>query len=184
MVRLIAASLLGALVSLGTAHADQRQAIAVTESSVAPSTGFDGPPAPLPPEVITRSDDGARATLRAVRITSPLKVDGKLDEEVYRTIPSISDFIQQEPHEGAPATEKTEIWLLFDDANFYVVARCWDSHPERMIATEMRHDGSRIPRNEDLAFGLDTFFDHRNGYNFEQTPIGGMMDAQISNDGA
>ena len=122
--------------------------------------------------------------MRAVRITSPLKIDGKLDEEVYRTIPSISDFIQQEPNEGAPATEKTEVWLFFDDENFYVMARCWDSHPERMIATEMRRDGSRIPRNEDLAFGLDTFFDHRNGYNFEQTPIGGMMDAQISNDGA
>src|SRR5262245_49834135 len=146
--------------------------------------GFDGPAAPLPPEVISRSEDGSRATLRAVRITSPLKIDGKLEEEVYQTVPSISDFIQQEPNEGAPATEKTEVWLLFDDANFYVVARCWDSHPERMIATEMRHDGSRIPRNEDLAFGLDTFFDHRNGYNFEQTPIGGMMDAQISNDGA
>jgi hypothetical protein len=148
------------------------------------TTDFDGPAPPLPPEVITRSSDGSRATLRAVRIASPLKIDGRLDEEVYRTIPSISDFIQQEPDEGAPATEKTEVWLLFDDANFYVVARCWDSHPERMIATEMRHDGSRIPRNEDLAFGLDTFFDHRNGYNFEQTPIGGMMDAQISNDGA
>src|SRR5207302_5678396 len=54
----------------------------------------------------------------------------------------------------------------------------------RMIATDMRHDGSRIPRNEDLAFGLDPFFDHRNGYNFELTPVGGWMDAQIANDGA
>src|SRR5436853_332532 len=49
--------------------------------------------------------------------------------------------------------------------------------------TVARHDGSRVPRNENLAFGLDTFFDHRNGYDFEQTPVGGMLDAQISNDG-
>src|SRR6202011_5253293 len=132
---------------------------------------------------INRNADGTRATIRAVRLTTPLKIDGKLDEEVYRTVPSISDFVQQEPQEGAPATEKTEVWLFFDNDSFYVVARCWDSHPERMIATEMRRDGRRIPRNEDLAFGLDTFFDHRNGYNFEQTPVGGMMDAQIYNDG-
>jgi hypothetical protein len=187
MIRLLVSSLFVAVILVATAQAGQNVATPAPESPARPPVelpaGYDGPAPPLPPQVITRSADGSRATLRAVRITSPLKIDGKLDEPVYQTVASISDFIQQEPQEGAPATEKTEIWLLFDDESFYVVARCWDSHPERMIATEMRHDGSRIPRNEDLAFGLDTFFDHRNGYNFEQTPVGGMMDAQISNDG-
>lgn len=145
--------------------------------------GYDGPAAPQPPNVITRSEDGRQATIRAVKLSSPIHIDGRLDEEVYRTVPSISDFIQQEPREGEPATEKTEVWLLFDEHSLYIVARCWDSRPERMIATEMRRDGIRIPRNENLAFALDTFFDHRNGYNFEQTPVGGMMDAQIYNDG-
>jgi len=144
---------------------------------------YDGPPAPLSPDVINRSADSTRATIRAVRLTTPLRIDGSLDEETYRTVAPISDFIQQEPQEGAPATEKTEIWIFYDRDNFYLSARCWDSHPERMIATEMRRDGPRIPRNEDLAFGLDPYFDHRNGYNFEFTPVGGMMDAQIANDG-
>jgi hypothetical protein len=151
--------------------------------AVAVPPEYDGPPPPLAPEVINRSADLTRATIRAVRLTAPLKIDGSLDEETYRTVPSISDFIQQEPQEGAAATEKTEIWIFYDRDNFYLSARCWDSHPERMIATEMRRDGPRIPRNEDLAFGLDPYFDHRNGFNFEFTPVGGMMDAQIANDG-
>jgi hypothetical protein len=151
--------------------------------SMAVPPEYDGPPPPLAPEVINRSADLTRATIRAVRLTAPLKIDGSLDEEIYRATAAISDFIQQEPQEGAAATEKTEIWVFYDRDNFYLSARCWDSHPERMIATEMRRDGPRIPRNEDLAFGLDPYFDHRNGFNFEFTPVGGMMDAQIANDG-
>jgi hypothetical protein len=184
-IRTAASALFAAALS-ATAWAGQAAPappVVAAAASVALPSGYDGPPAPQPPEVINRSADGTKATIRAVRLTAPLKIDGKLDEDVYQTVPSISDFIQQEPQEGAPATEKTELWLFYDDDSFYVVARCWDSHPERMIATEMRRDGGRIPRNEDLAFGLDTFFDHRNGYNFEQTPVGGMMDSQIYNDG-
>ena len=59
-------------------------------------------------------------TVRAVRLDAPLDIDGRLDESVYTTVPSITDFIQQEPHEGQPATEKTEAWILFDDDNLYI----------------------------------------------------------------
>ena len=98
-------------------------------------------------------------------------------------MPSISDFIQQEPQEGQPATEQTEVWFFFDNNSIYLSARCWDSHPERMVANEMRRDGNRVPQNENLAMGLDPFFDHRNGYYFEFTPVGGRMDGEIANDG-
>src|SRR5512143_3710086 len=72
-----------------------------------------------------------QVTVRAVRVGSPMRVDGRLDEEVYASTPAIGDFLQQEPNEGQPATEKTESWVFFDDNNIYVSARCWDSHPER-----------------------------------------------------
>src|SRR5690349_9158211 len=72
---------------------------------------FDGPPAPAPPEVVSR-DQAGRATVRAIRLASPLRVDGRLDEEVYSSTTAISDFIQTEPSEGAPASEKTEVWVL------------------------------------------------------------------------
>ena len=57
---------------------------------------FDGPPAPVPPEVIARDAVG-RATIRVVRLTAPIRVDGRLDEAVYASVPPISDFIQTEP---------------------------------------------------------------------------------------
>src|SRR5262245_24471213 len=80
---------------------------------------------PTAAEMAVRDAQGA-LTVRAVRIAEPLKVDGHLDEAVYSEVPSISGFIQGEPIAGAPATEKTEVWILFDRENFYVSARCWD----------------------------------------------------------
>ena len=94
----------------------------------------------------------------------------------------MSDFIQIEPQEGSPATQQTEVWLLFDDEYVYVSARCWESNPERMIANEMRRDNINITQNELFAFSLDTFYDRRNGVLFNTNPIGGRMDGQITNE--
>ena len=58
---------------------------------------FDGPPAPVAPEVITRETTTGRATIRAVRITEPLHVDGRLDEAIYSSVPTMSDFVRMEP---------------------------------------------------------------------------------------
>ena len=79
-------------------------------------------------------------------------LDGRLDEERLRSLAPITDFIQQEPDEGQPATEKTEAWILFDDANLYIAARCWDSHPEREVANELRRDNGNILGNENFTF--------------------------------
>ena len=78
----------------------------------------------MPPRLIAAQgvDGAGRTTVRAVRVTGPMRIDGQLDEAVYRSVPSMSDFVQETPHEGAPATQKTEAWLLFDDDRIYVVA--------------------------------------------------------------
>src|SRR5262249_54722454 len=68
-----------------------------------------------------------RATIRAVRINEPLHLDGRLDEPFYEDVAPIADFIQMEPHAGMLATERTEVWILFDDKNVYVTFRCWES---------------------------------------------------------
>src|SRR5687768_9632224 len=54
-------------------------------------------------------------TVRAVRAVEPMRVDGRLDERIYATTEPIVHFVQQEPDEGVPATEKTEAWVVFDD---------------------------------------------------------------------
>ena len=122
-------------------------------------------------------------TIRAVRIPEPLRLDGRLDETYYSTIPAISDFIQQEPDEGEPATEKTEAWILFDDRNIYIAARCWDSHPERDIANEMRRDGQNINQNENFSVIFDPFHDRRNGLMFQTNSLGGLRDMAVTDEG-
>ena len=143
---------------------------------------FDGPPQPVPPATISR-DVAGRATIRAVRLTAPLQLDGQLDEALYTSVPSISDFIQAEPQAGAAATEKTEVWVSFDRDNVYVSFRCWESRPDRLVATEMRRDGSAIFGGDDSAlFMFDTFYDRRNSVNFTVNPLGGRMDGQVANE--
>jgi len=141
----------------------------------------DDPPPPVAPAVVARDVDG-NTRVRATRITEPIVLDGRLDERTYAAVPSIGDFVQQEPAEGQPVTEKTEVWLLFDERNIYVAARCWDSHPEREIANEMRRDGRRTTDNESFGVVFDTFHDLRNGFLFQLSLAGGLFDGYITDE--
>jgi hypothetical protein len=142
---------------------------------------IDGPPPPTPPDIVAR-DEAGRTTLRAVRLSVPLTLDGRLDDAVYGTVPPISDFIQNEPREGTAATEKTEVWIFFDRDKFYVTARCWETQPDRMVVNEMRRDNTNIVQNDGFAFALDTFYDRRNSVVFEMNVLGGRIDAQVTNE--
>ena len=138
---------------------------------------------PRPPAVKTQDADG-HVTVRAVRIAEPIVVDGLLDDPVYEQVAAIDGFVQQLPDEGAPPTEPTEIWILFDDDNIYLSARCWDSQPDRMVADEMTRDARAIWRNELLSVIFDTFHDGRNGMNFSTNPLGGLMDNLVTDESA
>jgi hypothetical protein len=144
---------------------------------------IDGPPPPVAPDILAR-DAAGRATARAVRLSGPLRVDGVLDEEIYQTVPPISGFMQQLPDEGAPATERTEAWALYDGRNIYVSARLWSSVPEsQWIANEMQRDSFQVIFNDNFIFVFDTFYDRRNGVAFMVNPIGGFFDYQITDEG-
>ena len=137
---------------------------------------------PVAPAVVSRDGNG-QVTVRAIRVAEPVRIDGRLDESIYDSTESISDFLQQEPDEGRPATERTEAWVFFDEDNIYVSARCWDTHPERRVANEMRRDTSQLRQNDTFAVLFDTFHDRRNGYLFYANPIGGLADSQITDEG-
>ncbi len=144
---------------------------------------IDGPPAPVPPAVMTRDEEG-RTTVRAIRLDGGIRLDGVLDEPVYETVPAITDFIQQVPDIGAPATERTEAWIMFDDTNVYVSARVWESAPEsRWVANEMRRDTAQLRQNDTFTAFFDTFYDRRNGFNFYTNPLGARADQQFTNEG-
>ena len=128
---------------------------------------------------------GARSapTVRAHRPSSALRIDGRLDEESYRTTSPITNFVQQEPDEFKPATEKTEAWIFFDDDNVYVSARNFETHPERRVANEMRRDTNQLRQNDTFGVMFDTFHDKRNGYIFYANAIGGFADSQVTDEG-
>jgi hypothetical protein len=108
------------------------------------------------PTATVARDSAGRVTVRATRIPEPITLDGALDEGVYLHIQPIDGFLQQEPHEGQPATQRTEVWLLFDDKNIYVTARCWSTDPSRIVANEMRRDSFANFQNDNFVL-FDTF---------------------------
>jgi hypothetical protein len=156
---------------------------AVEDAISGPTIRIDGPPAPIAPAVITRDAEG-RATVRAIRLTAPIDLDGRLDEAIYRDTPALSDFIQVLPGDGDPATEKTEMWITFDADNIYVSARAWDSAPEsEWTANEMRRDTNQLRNNDNIGVSFDTFYDHRNAFFFYANPLGARSDVQHTNEG-
>ena len=141
-----------------------------------PGVVIDGPTPPLPPATMSR-DPQNRVTVRAVRVNEPMRLDGRLDEGVYETVPPMTGFFQSVPDDGEPATEETEAWVFFDDENVYVTARCWDSAPEsEWVANEMRRNTTQLRQNDTFGVMFDTFYDRRNGYFFYTNPLGARAD--------
>ena len=160
-------------------------AVLTAVPAYAQEPGGPSPPRPDPfatPAATVARDGAGRVTVRATRITEPITLDGGLDEGVYLRIKPIDGFLQQEPHEGQPATQKTEVWLLYDDKNVYVAARCWSTAPDRIVANEMRRDSFALFQNDNFAVLFDTFHDRRNGVQFQSNPLGGLSDSLITDE--
>jgi hypothetical protein len=139
-----------------------------------------GPPPPDAPEVVARDAEG-RVTVRAVRLAEPLVLDGLLNDPIYAQVRGIDGFVQQEPLEGEPATERTELWIFFDNTTLYLSVRCLDSEPDRIIANELRRDGN-IFQNDNIQFAIDTFYDRRSGFSFQTNPLGALRDQEIGDE--
>jgi hypothetical protein len=135
-----------------------------------------------PISVMTREGDGT-TTVRAVRVDVPLRIDGALDEELYRRVSPMTGFVQIEPDDGTVASERTDLWLSFDTDNVYVSFRVWDSQMDRLVATEMRRDNGNIWSGNDIVvFVFDTFNDRRSAISFTVNAVGGRSDGQVINE--
>jgi hypothetical protein len=155
----------------------------VGQREAAAQTSPPGERYPLP-ELPATTIRGADSTIvvRAVRLDTPLTLDGALEEELYRSIEPAEGFVQQYPWNGEPATEDTQVWVFFDSDNVYVAMRAFDSHPDRMVANEMRRDNRNIWQNDNVIALLDTFLDRRSAYFFQTNPLGGVRDALVLNE--
>lgn len=121
-------------------------------------------------------------TLPAQRLTSPIRLDGVLDEDGWRQAEAASDFVQQDPHVGEPVSERTEVRVLVDAAAIYIGVVCHDSDPRGVIARELRRDNP-LAADDRFEILLDTFHDHRNAYHFVVNPLGTQYDALITDEG-
>lgn len=110
------------------------------------------------------------------------KIDGLLNEAIWQNAEAASEFFQREPNEGAPATEKTEVRVLYDKNYIYFGFRCYDSEPAKIVATEMRND-AQLENDDYIRVVVDTYLDRRNGFVFESNPLGARRDAKITDEG-
>jgi hypothetical protein len=120
--------------------------------------------------------------LRAVRVDAPIEIDGLLTEAAWEQAPLAANFIQTEPIEGAPATEDTEVRVLYDEENLYFGVFAHDSRAAEVVISDLRKDFS-TGGGDDFELVLDTFHDERNGYIFSTNAAGAKRDAQMINEG-
>ena len=143
----------------------------------------NAPAAPVPPAVITRDATG-QATVRAIKLSAPLTVDGKLDEEVYRREQPFGGLIQVVPRYGQEMTERSDVWVTYDDKFIYLSCRCYDSAPpEDWIANELRRDTGGLRNNDHIGVMFDTFYDRRSGFAFYTNPLGARADYSVVDEG-
>ncbi|MHB1223342.1 MAG: carbohydrate binding family 9 domain-containing protein [Gemmatimonadaceae bacterium] len=110
------------------------------------------------------------------------RIDGVLDDDVWRDAEPSSDFVQSEPQEGEPASERTVVQVAYDDDALYVAAYLHDASPDALIVNDIRKD-FREDDQDSFEVLLDTFGDRRNGYVFITNPEGARSDRQVANEG-
>lgn len=126
-------------------------------------------------------ETAARPATTAVKATGPIAIDGRLDEPDWRRAPVLSDFIQQLPATGMPATFRTEVRILYDRRMLYVSAVNLDPEPHKAIIAGLERDFN-TGQSDIFGLALDTFHDKRNAFLWALNPGGAWRDEQVFND--
>ncbi len=117
----------------------------------------------------------------AVRVDRRPTLDGTLNDPLWQSAKPIDDFRQREPRTGEPATEKTEVRILYTRTAVYFGIHCYDSDPSRIVASELRRDADQS-LDDHFEILIDETHDHRDGYVFEINPLGTQNDGLIINE--
>lgn len=120
----------------------------------------------------------AAAAVRAVR--APV-IDGRDADEIWRTARPITEFTVFDPTEGGTPRYPTEARVAYDDRNFYVFVRAFDPEPGTIQRQLARRD--EWPATDHIVVMVDSYHDHRSGFEFGVTPSGGKIDVSVSDDG-
>lgn len=119
---------------------------------------------------------------QAVAVEVVPRLDGRLDEAVWNSAPLVTDFIQHEPRDGEPASERTEVRILFDRSALYVGVWLFDRDPSAIVIGESRRDID-LSNVDSFTMVLDTYLDRQNAFVFGTSPQGVEYDGQITREG-
>lgn len=119
----------------------------------------------------------AAPSVKAVRLMAPIKLDGILDEAVWRNAPVGTDFRQSQPDEGKPAIQKTEVRFAFDDNALYIGARMFETEGAKGVRTRlMRRDAMNESDGDLVVFLIDSYHAHQSTFNFWVNPSNSKRD--------
>ncbi len=120
--------------------------------------------------------------IRATFTDSLITVDGTLDEPPWQQAEVITTFQQREPQEGAPASERTEVRVLYSRSRLYVGVICFDSQPDAIVTSRYDRDADLTP-DDRITLLFDTFLDRRNAFVFQVNAAGARFDQIITDEG-
>jgi hypothetical protein len=140
--------------------------------------------ASVPPAGAAASDAAAtRPTAVAVRVAEAPTLDGDvLDDPVWAHAQPIDTFWQTTPDDGLPASERTEVRIVYTDTTLYFGIICYDREPGSILASDSRRDAS-LENTDSVQIVLDTFRDGQNGFVFGTNPAGIEYDGQVAREG-
>ena len=118
----------------------------------------------------------------ASAIASAPVIDGRLDDDAWAEAQVLTGFIQREPSEGQPVSERTEVRVAYDEEALYVGAWLFDSDPTSLVFGQTLRDAS-LNESDAFVLVLDTYLDRQNGFVFGTTPAGIEYDGQVANEG-
>lgn len=130
------------------------------------------------PPAAAQVPPSATATL----VADPPRVDGRLDDRAWAAAERLTGFVQREPLEGTPVSQRTEVRILTDGEALYVGAWLFDETPSAIVFGQTRRDAA-LNDSDAFSFILDTYRDRQNGFVFATTPAGIEYDGQVANEG-
>ena len=124
-----------------------------------------------------------RPAAQASNLPEEPVIDGEvLNEELWKYVAPIDQFIQTKPNAGYPASEKTEVRIGYTATTFYLSVVCFDAAPDKLVVSDPRRDAT-LDNTDSFLFILDTYHDGQNGFMFGTNPIGIEYDGQVDNEG-
>lgn len=121
---------------------------------------------------------------KASTLNGEIALDGILNEPAWQECVPITELLQQQPDEGKPVSERTEIRILYSPKTLYIGVSCYDREPGRIVARKMRREessrGDLMFSDDSIHIVLDPFATGQNAFMFSTNPLGARYDALIA----